>query len=456
MIEKLILLPQKQIERKIAYNNVVPIIRVGDYVKLSSITGSEHIQFQISSARDRERIANSIFQVIYLDKINKEAVIIDPSDKAFVIPNSRIQKISLQDYENTRRGYMLKKMFPTNRDDCKRYLTTILSSIYPKEDFDVSNIKIGSSSVIFADVTIHYPHIEITNTTGITHDIYDLYVRFTFGFDSINSLITLTDTRLARTTFAPKEHISGGNFYIFSHAHIREAPWKMENENFCYGSETPISKLVQKTKSGVALTDLSKLFIAFNEYLKWESLEGGPFYMFGSLADSNYKEHEPHLLPHYKDIIELIFTEFLQQVENFRFNFSSENTSMSSCIAIKVRDLDEVIQNVAIGLIPTNPLVDDLFCYYYNPGIYTRFEKIDSNKETYLRELKNVVSNFSFKGNGVPLRVVEGSSDTEENLKQTLPKVLHHKALTAIKERLESTFLRYLLFNRKININDTE
>ena len=129
---------------------------------------------------------------------------------------------------------------------------------------------------------------------------------------------------------------------------------------------------------------------------------------------------------------------------------------MPSCIAIKVRDLDEVIQNVAIGLIATNPLVDDLFCYYYNPGIYTRFEKIDSNKETYLRELKNVVSNFSFKGNGVPLRVVEDSSDTEENLKQTLPKVLHHKALTAIKKRLESTFLTYLLFNRKININDTE
>lgn len=456
MIEKLILLPQKQIERKIAYNNVVPIIRVGDYVKLSSISGSEHVIFHMTSTRDVERIENSIFQVIHLDKISKETVIIDSLGRPFVISSTSIQKISLQDYENTRRRYMLKKMFPANRDDCKRYLTTILSSIYPKEDFDVSNIKIGSSNMIFADVTIHYPHIEITNTTGATHDIYDLYVRFTFGFDSINSLITLNDTRLARTTFAPKENIGGANFYIFSHAHVRETPWKMENENFCYGSDTPISRLVRKTRSGVLLTDLSKLFIVFNEYLKWESLEGGPFYVFGSLADSDYKEYEPHLLPHYKDMIELVFTELLKQAEDFRFGFSSEDTSISSCIAIKVRDLDELIQNVAIGLITTNPLIDDLFCYYYNPGIYTRFDKVNSGKETYLRKLKNIEGNFSFKGSKVPLKIMENTDVTEEVLKQTLPKILHHKAIDAIKKRLESTFFTYLLFNRKININDTE
>jgi hypothetical protein len=456
MIEKLILLPQKQIERKIAYNNVVPIIRVGDYVKLSSISGSEHVMFHMTSTRDVERIANSIFQVIHFDKISKETVIVDSLNRSFVISSNRIQKISLQDYENTRKRYMLKKMFPANRNDCKRYLTTILSSIYPKENFDVSNIKIGSSNMIFADVTIHYPHIEITNTTGATHDIYDLYVRFTFNFDSINSLISLNDTRLARTTFAPKENIGGTNFYIFSHAHVREAPWRMEAENFCYGNGTPINELVRKTRCGVALTDLSKLFVAFNEYLKWESLEGGPFYMFNSLKNSDYREYQPQFLPHYNDMIELIFTELLKQAEDFRFSFSSEDTSISSCIAIKVRDLDEVIQNVAIGLITTNPLVDDLFCYYYNPGIYTRFDKFDSDKEDYLKNLKGIESNFSFKGNPVPLRIIENTDATEENLKQTLPRILHHKAITEIKKRLESTFLTYLLFNRKININDTE
>lgn len=114
---------------------------------------------------------------------------------------------------------------------------------------------------------IRFPEIVITNSNKKKHTIRDLFVRLDFNSTFTNILGLPSAMRM---TLDHNELYSG---YRHSHIHVNVNNWSI----FCVG-DTNITQLIQTFMSSSIVPDK---FIGFlyqlNEYVRWESLEGGPY-----------------------------------------------------------------------------------------------------------------------------------------------------------------------------------
>lgn len=150
--------------------------------------------------------------------------------------------------------------------------------IYKEEDvyriaediFGIDRVRIGDRSVM-----IHFPHLHVTNDKGQEHDVKDLYVEF-----CIKPRILEDDWKIGgykaeirmmglRGTLSLKEYESN---YGFSHLNIGNVEWR----NFCVG-KSEFSILLQNLQLSLLEEDWNMVFLALENYLTWESLEGGPY-----------------------------------------------------------------------------------------------------------------------------------------------------------------------------------
>ena len=130
-------------------------------------------------------------------------------------------------------------------------------------------------------VTIHYPDVEITNNIGDSHHIKDLFIVLIFKYQSKS--LWLSEVRGFRTTFTLSEYSSG---YI--HSHLRKELGKVTM--FCLGSGTPLSKFMNvsvRPSNKQQLEDYwIQLFNLVETYIRWESLEGGPYHYIDKINAS--------------------------------------------------------------------------------------------------------------------------------------------------------------------------
>lgn len=139
-------------------------------------------------------------------------------------------------------------------------ITTLLGMYYPdKYDIDIPN-KI---------VILHWDKVEISNSQGATHTMYDFYIRLKFN----NQFNRLSELSGLRATFTLKEYWNN-NPYTFSHLGTsRFGEWG----NLCLGS-TPLADMYTILKTPeFSLLVLEAFLLQLNEYVRWESLEGGPY-----------------------------------------------------------------------------------------------------------------------------------------------------------------------------------
>lgn len=139
-------------------------------------------------------------------------------------------------------------------------ITTLLGMYYPdKYDIDIPN-KI---------VVLHWDKVEISNSQGATHTMYDFYIRLKFN-NQFNRLLEMSGLR---ATFTLKEYWNN-NPYTFSHLGTsRFGEWN----NLCLGS-TPLADMYAILKTPeFSLLVLEAFLLQLNEYVRWESLEGGPY-----------------------------------------------------------------------------------------------------------------------------------------------------------------------------------
>jgi len=140
------------------------------------------------------------------------------------------------------------------------------------------------------DIYIHFPVINITNSRKDHHVIKDLYVRFhILSSSSLADLsIIVSGTRL---TISLREWESN-----YGHSHFSgRSPASFSD--FCLGS-SDFSRLIMDTKIEKTEDCWNLMFMSLENYLKWESIEGGPYRYINSIEYSrsfNGETGAPHL-----------------------------------------------------------------------------------------------------------------------------------------------------------------
>ncbi|NCD06246.1 MAG: hypothetical protein EOL97_09010 [Spirochaetia bacterium] len=127
---------------------------------------------------------------------------------------------------------------------------------------------------------IYYPEIQITNSYGLVHTMYDLWAKINISTDS-NRLYLAS---LKRTTLSSSEI---RNEYLFSHCYINDYAYPFESFDFCYGNSShPLQSLL---KEGDPFLKVDLWFLNLEAYLSWESVEGIPYrYINNVKSDVNY------------------------------------------------------------------------------------------------------------------------------------------------------------------------
>lgn len=125
---------------------------------------------------------------------------------------------------------------------------------------------------------VYFPEITVTNEENMSHKIYELYVKFKF----YNNRRRLNHIQAVRARVSPSEYFSG-----YGHSHLLSDAANGNFTTFCFGT-TPIAS----DYSDFQIREFDSMRIeaflyAFDEYLKWESLEGGPYVKIKDIRNSS-------------------------------------------------------------------------------------------------------------------------------------------------------------------------
>lgn len=120
---------------------------------------------------------------------------------------------------------------------------------------------------------IYFPEITISNGGDTTHRIYDTYIKIAMNYRlrTIDSTFYLTRTK--------QSYLEHQNLYRHSHANRTTDRWS----HMCLGS-TPLQTLLMDLRSTeFDVASYEMLLIQLPDYLSWESLDGGPYFLYDQL-----------------------------------------------------------------------------------------------------------------------------------------------------------------------------
>ena len=142
---------------------------------------------------------------------------------------------------------------------------------YFKDYFGENRVDIIETTNTGTSVYIWFPKETISNANGQNHTIYDLYIKVTFVGSRFMAMRTI------RTSFTLAELYLG-----YSHSHSPARAYKStgntvnkytEERSCCLGTG-PLSQLIGNT---VDSNVLMSLCIYIEKWVRWESLDGGPY-----------------------------------------------------------------------------------------------------------------------------------------------------------------------------------
>lgn len=228
----------------------------------------------------------------------------------------RHKKNNLLDGTDNRLGNdFIKKYYPSYyKDDKKKEekkeddinYSQIIVDFFGKERVSVN----GSS------LYIHFPKVEVTNSNGRKHTIYEVYLNVMLNFNDNSEEFSIFDTfsgiiqrefepalisfyingsssqkgcklKLAqglRTLVSEEEYNSQ---YVFSHFQRGHAGWK----SCCLGEG--VLKLYSNRLSTTE-EEVIGFCMALENYLSWESLEGGPYITMSQITTSQSNRSYSH------------------------------------------------------------------------------------------------------------------------------------------------------------------
>ena len=170
---------------------------------------------------------------------------------------------------------------------------------YFKDYFGENRVDIIETTNTGTSVYIWFPKETISNSKGQEHTIYDLYIKINF----VNS--RFVDMRTIRTSFTLAELHSG-----YSHSHSPSRPYAHTGNTVCtYTGERSCclgtGPLNQLLGNYIDSNILMSLCIYIEKWVRWESLEGGPYARMEQIGNIGLKTTSlPQSLPSLKALLE--------------------------------------------------------------------------------------------------------------------------------------------------------
>ena len=251
------------------------------------------------------------------------------------------------------------------------------------------------------NIVIHYPEIEVINSHNITHTIKDLYIAIPIFICSLRNNSDdegeynkpfIHKLQGCRFTCNQLEYLTG---YLHSHLNTKVKYLNCNNFNsFCIG-EGPMTLLIGQlnellseipTRSQNLKLDLNLFELYFrhiNTYVRWESLEGGPYINISQI--NNINTYSPAY--NNQDInLKYIFDFFKDEIknENLKFNFTIENNLINIVIDDNFYETVYNVLNEQLTVIKTVPYqsYDENYNWYLNSEFTKHYFK-DSNNIFY-------------------------------------------------------------------------
>jgi len=240
----------------------------------------------------------------------------------------------------------------------------------------------------YTKVYIWFPKETISNSKEQKHTIYDLYIKISF-VDS-----KFVDMRIIRTSFTLAELHSG-----YSHSHSPAHPCLHTDANICTYTGARYcclgaGPLGQLMGTYIDSNILMSLCIYIEKWVRWESLEGGPYIKMEKIGNIGLEVASlPFELYSLKDLLESCYIpESL--IQNLNWG-----------VVKKEYKILNPIEYFMLGII----IPSEKYCTYrlYPSGI------IGSNVDTYA-SLKKAVkqwdlshTGFWFKGAEIPMKIID-------------------------------------------------
>lgn len=396
-------------------------LKIGDYllnetfglIKITNIDLiNDKIEFDVLNSLIYYTINSSYLRInIFLE----ESLLLSNDFKAHFSNAAVLQKLignELDDSNIKLSNYISNVKLLKNKniiDDFKK----ILDIHFSNEDYDI----ISENDVI--KILIKYNDITIENSLGNSHYIKSLFVKLSY-----NTSTKKLDNKIEgyRGELSVKELC---NNYLHSHL-------STHNRNFgtfCLGS----------SEIGILLSDLSKEFnfdkfdlflYSLHEYVKWESLEGGPYTKIENLSyrdSSNVIEEAPkHVV---EQIIRNINT-YENSLNTFDFEFNFQKNKI------------EIVNNDKLIKLITKYTPSTFMCIIDENGRALKISSKNQLIENAISKLSNY-DKFSFKNEKYPKMYEEEFLNNldENNLKP------HPKLISDIVGQLENNVNTYFLNN---------
>lgn len=229
----------------------------------------------------------------------------------------------------------------------------IKNCIYKKEDVElIAKEVFGERCEVIEDkgliIMIHFPEITITNSNDRKHEIKDLFVKF-----RVYDIFPEQDSKCSigiqgcRTTLSLAEWNSD-----YGHSHLSGTCFCNFN-GFCLGT-SDFKIVIENLKLSLSRDDWYLLFYSLENYVNWESLEGGPYRKIKDITLGNVvtsekalEEEVLRLLPEIpSDCFE--FNEGVSLISNHPslFNYYNENSKIKTITTVDSQIVNSQLKRI--------------------------------------------------------------------------------------------------------------
>jgi len=290
---------------------------------------------------------------------------------------------------------------------CKYFLcnnTEVNSQTLDNSDFIINN-----HGIMYMKIIIYFPKVEISNSEGRKHKIYDIYVKFTFD----DNCALKRKPGFMRSTYTPEE------FNInYAHSHISTSyVSSLKNRGIlwgeaCFGGGTTINSLLtqwQCNSHKLYIEQWMQVLITIDIFLEWESLEGGPYVKMEYIQRDrslNYPRDLSNYIRIYEDTIKCILEKILN--EYISIKICSDKKGFLYIDLVKDRDgLEDRFLKEWLKI--HNFIPEAFICRKYKDRLSTRYYNTIRDTSTNVLDLEL----FQFKNKPVKLKFIKNQ---EENM----------------------------------------
>lgn len=278
------------------------------------------------------------------------------------------------------------------------------------------------NSFPFWDIIIKFPHEVVTNEYGNKTDIYDFFVKVSIKYNGVFSNI-----EAIKSTFTEFQFYSG---YVHSHCPslVRDEEGIKQWKSMCFGSG-PIGSTVRDLYRQDCEESRWIAFAAeLRQWVRTESTDGGPYFRMEHITNK-YTEifkDSPYILP--KNIRKSLWIPLMKsyiRAKRFKVGFIGGKYCLGTTFTEWLKDFSEYAKVWSERTGRHISFIDTLV-------VNNRICQISSDYNPRQRDAELIGKTvLKFKGENIPLKVIEGEQAEHLNL-------LNHRIGLYIVKRLLS------------------